>query len=103
MAKSTRACFRSDKKTDVQRNRQIVVTSLMNQLNALDPCDYFCNASSQEAEKCENLDNVTIQTLKGPSLGIISVVLVEELSFLDGLPPFLSQCSSTSLPHSAVL
>ena len=67
----------------------------MNQLDALDLRDYLCSASSpmQDDEKCENLDNVTIQTLKGPCLSMILVVMVmvvEELSFLDGLPPFLS-------------
>lgn len=59
----------------------------------------------QEAEKCESLDNVTIQTLTGHSWSMILVVVVvvlvvEELSFLHA---YRHSFLNAVLPHSAVL
>jgi|OrbCmetagenome_4_1107370.scaffolds.fasta_scaffold573721_1 hypothetical protein len=62
----------------------------------------------QEAEKCESLDNVTIQTLTGHSWSMILVVVVvvvvvvvaEELSVLHA---YLHSFLNAVLPHSAVL
>lgn len=59
----------------------------------------------QEAEKCESLDNVTIQTLTGHSWSmilvvVVVVVVVEELSFLHA---YLHSFLNAVLPHSAVL